>query len=456
MSLKNIEKKENNTVELSVAVSKQDFDAEVMRVYKKNVSKISVPGFRKGKAPKSIIERMYGKGVFYEEALDNLLPGLLRDAVKEADIETVGDPSIDLADSDAFEKEEIVIKAVYPVFPEAEVSDYKGIEVEKIVRSVSDDEIDNVVNADLKKHSRIIEVSDRAAANGDTVKIDYVGTVDGAEFEGGKAENHSLKLGSGSFIPGFEDQIVGHSVGDSFDVNVTFPEDYHAKELAGKAAVFAVKLGGIEYEEIPALDDDFVKDISDFDTVDEYTADIKANIEKRYAENSKNDVESKLVEQVVGKMKSDIPEAMFKSETDALADEYASNFARQGISFDMYLKYTGMTADQFKEQFKPQAERNVKARVALRAVGKAEGLTATEEEINDKFASLAESYKTTVEELKGFVSEKLIVNDIVNEKALKLLVDNAVIKEKTYEDFLAEQKKKEEEKKEEEKKSDKE
>jgi len=310
MSLKNIEKKENNTVVLSVAIAKADFDAEVTKVYRKNVSKISVPGFRKGKAPKSVIERMYGKGVFYEEALDAILPGALRSAVEEAGIESVGEPSIDLADEDAFDKEEIIITATYPVFPAATLESYKGLEAEKIVRTVSDEEVENVVSSDLKKHSRIIEVSDRPAAMGDTVKIDYEGSVDGVAFDGGKAENHSLKLGSGSFIPGFEEQIVGHSIDESFDVNVTFPEKYHAEDLAGKAAVFACKLNAIEFEELPALDDEFVKDISEFDTVDEYKADIKANIEKRYEENSKMDVESKLVEKIVSGMTSDIPQAM--------------------------------------------------------------------------------------------------------------------------------------------------
>jgi len=436
MSLKNIDKKENNTVELSVAIAKADFDAQVMRVYRKNVSKISVPGFRKGKAPKSVIERMYGKGVFYEEALDAILPGLLRDAVNESGIESVGEPTIDMADN-AFEQDEIIIKALYPVFPSAELASYKGLEVEKIVRTVSDAEVENVVSQDIKKHSRIITVSDRPAAMDDTVKIDYEGSVDGVAFDGGKAENHSLKLGSGSFIPGFEEQIVGHSIGDSFDVNVTFPEKYHAEELAGKAAVFACKLNAIEYEELPELDDEFVKDISDFDTVDEYKADIKANIEKRYAENSRMEVESKLVEKIVEGMTSDIPEAMFANEVNALAEEYASNFARQGISFDLYLKYTGMTADQFKEQFKPQAERNVKARVALRAVAALEGITASEDEIKEKYESLATIYKTTAEELKAYVNEKLVINDIVNEKALKVVTDSAVITEKAYEDVVA-------------------
>ncbi|MEA4833214.1 MAG: trigger factor [Oscillospiraceae bacterium] len=430
MALLKVTPGKDNKTELRLSIPKADFDAAVSAAYKKNVGKINVPGFRKGKAPKSIIEKMYGKGFFYEEALDKLLPGVLTDALKESGIEAVSRPDIELGE---IGDEGVEVIANYFVKPEVILGEYKNIETEKIIRAVSDEDIALELENARQRNGRTIEVSDRAAQSGDTAVIDYEGSVDGVPFDGGKADGHHLKLGSNSFIPGFEDQIIGHSIGDSFDVNVTFPEEYHAEELKGKAACFKVTLNGIEYTELPELDDEFAKEASDFDTLDAYKADIKANIQKRYDSQSDNAFENALLSKLVSGMTADIPACMIDDEVEHLYNDYTYRMQSQGISLDMYLNYTGMTAEKLKEEFRPQAERSVKVRLALEKIAKLEDIAIGDGETDEEYARLASEYKIEDEKAREYFDRELVANDLKISKALKLVKDSAKINEKPFE-----------------------
>ncbi len=426
MSVKNVTAAEKNQVKLELVIAKADFDNAVNKAYRKNVGKISVPGFRKGKAPRSIIEKMYGKGVFYEDALNDILPDELSKAVEEKKLDVVSRPEIEVGD---ITDEGVEVTAVYFVKPEVTLKSYKGVEVTKTLRAVTEDDVNHEIDHARERASRMVEV-DRAAEKGDFATIDYLGTVDGIAFDGGKDEGHKLELGSGAFIPGFEDQIVGHKVGDTFDVNVTFPEEYHAEELKGKAAVFAVKLHKLEVKELPALDDEFAKDVSEFDTLDEYKADVKANIEKRYADMAEGDVENQIKMALVEAVEADIPECMFENEVEAMIQDYSYRMQSQGISMEMYMKYTGMTMENFKEQFKPQAESQVKLQLALEKIVELENITATEEDVEAEYAKLAEAYKMEVEKIKEAIQSEMLKKDIAVNKAVALVRENAKITEK--------------------------
>ena len=424
MSLTKSEVIEKNRYELQFSVDKATFDAAVNAVYRKQVKNIAVPGFRKGKAPRSIIEKMYGIGVFYEDAINDLIPDAYTEALKEAAIDAVGQPEFDVVSID---EDGLVLSAKVYVKPEVEIKDYLGIEVEKEVVAVTDEDVDREIETIRERNSREIDVTDRPAEMGDTTVIDFEGFCDGVAFEGGKGTDYALKLGSGSFIPGFEEQIVGKSIDEEFDVNVTFPEEYHAADLAGKPSVFKVKIHAITKVELPELDDDFAKDVSEFDTFAEYKADVKAKIEKRHEASAENAVEDKLVEALIEKLEADIPEPMFVAETENFVRDYDTRLRSQGLDLNTYFKYTGMNLDSLREQMRPQAERQVKARLALEKIAALENLEATEEDINAEYEKIASAYGIEIDQVKASIDSDAIAADMKVQKAMELVKEKAVI-----------------------------
>jgi len=428
MSLKKTEKIETNLYELEIHVDKATFDAAVDRMYKKNVKNISVPGFRKGKAPKSVVEKMYGKGAFYEDAINDLIPELYTEAVKEADLKVVSQPEFDV---ESIDEDGVIFKAKVYVKPEVKIEGYSGITADKVIVETTDVEIDEEIERIRQRNSRMIDIEDRAAQNDDTVDIDFDGYVDDVAFEGGKAEHHSLKLGSGQFIPGFEDQVIGKNIGDEFDVGVTFPAEYQAEELAGKPAVFKVKLNGIKFNELPELDDEFAKDVSEFDTLDEYKADIKAKITDRHSKNSDNDVEESLISTLIEKLVADIPDAMFVNETENSVRDYDGRLRMQGLDLSTYFKYTGLNLDALREQLRPQAERQVRVRLALEKIVELENIVASDEEVEEEYARLSEAYGMEIEKVKEMVEPSALCEDICVKKAVDFVKEKAVITEKS-------------------------
>ena len=423
MSLIKKELTEKSGFELEFSVSREVYEKAEYEAYKKNVKSINIPGFRKGKAPKAIIEKYYGKGIWFEDAINECIPEAFEEAVKEAGITIVGQPQFDLVSNDG----DIVLKAVGFVKPEVSIDGYKGIEVEKKVNPVTDADVDAEVEAARKRNARTLDVTDRAAEMGDIANIDYEGFVDGVAFDGGKGEGHDLTLGSGQFIPGFEEQIVGKTIGEEFDVNVTFPEEYHAAELAGKAATFKTKLNSIKAEELPALDDEFAKDVSEFDTLDEYKADIKSKMEKRNESQAEAEVENALAEALMEKLVAEIPEPMFEAETENFVRDYATRLRQNGLDLNTYFKFTGLTIEALREQMRPQAERQVKVRLALEKIASLEGLTVTEEETNEEFQKISDAYNVPVDQIKTMIAAEDLNADIVVGKALKLVRENAKI-----------------------------
>ena len=427
MSLTKSEVIEKNRYELQFSVDKATFDAAVSAVYRKQVKNITVPGFRKGKAPRSVVEKMYGTGVFYEDAINDLIPAAYTAAAAESALEIIGQPEFDVVSID---ENGLVLSAKVYVKPEVEIKDYFGIEVEKEVKEATEEDVTKEIEMVRERNSREIEVTDRAAELGDTTVIDFEGFCDGVAFEGGKGTDYALKLGSGSFIPGFEEQIVGKSIDEEFDVNVTFPEEYHAADLAGKPAVFKVKIHAITRVELPALDDDFAKDVSEFDTLDEYKADVKAKIEKRYETAAENAVDDKLVEALIEKLEADIPEVMYEIETENFVRDYDTRLRSQGLDLKTYFKYTGMDLDSLREQMKPQAERQVKARLALEKVAALENIEATEEDINEEYEKIASAYGVELQQVKDGIDAAAIAEDMKVRKALELIREKAVVKTK--------------------------
>ena len=426
MSLKSRNKPTGNQVELEFTIEKEAFDKAVDAAYRKNVGKMNVPGFRKGKAPKAIIEKMYGKGVFYDDALNALIPDAFEAALDEAGEKPVGQPEFDIVSLEG----DVVIKAAFPVKPEVTVKNYKGYAVERAVAPTTDEEVDAEIAQVRSRNSRTVDITDRPAADGDIAVIDYEGFVDGKPFEGGKGEKHNLTLGSGQFIPGFEAQIVGHNPGDEFDVVVTFPEDYHAKELAGKEATFKTVLHEIKFNELPALDDDFAKDVSEFDTFDEYKADVKAKITDRHVKAADAEVEEKLIDELIDNLEADIPEAMFVNETENQLRDYDNRLRMQGLDLGTYLKYTGLDLDKMREQFRPRAERQVKTRLALEKIAELENLTVTDEDIEAEIKKIADMYGLETDKVKEQVSPDMLAEDIKVGKAVDIVKANAVITDK--------------------------
>ena len=423
MSLIKKELTEKSGFVMEFSVSKEVYAKAEQEAYKKNVKSIAIPGFRKGKAPKAIIEKFYGKGIWFEDAINECIPEAFEEAVKEAGLDIVGQPQFDLVSNDG----DIVLKAVGFVKPVVTIDGYKGIAVEKKVEAVTDADVDAEVEAARKRNARTIEVEGRAAEMGDIANIDYEGFVDGVAFAGGKGEGHDLTLGSGQFIPGFEEQIVGKTVGEEFDVNVTFPTEYHAEELAGKAATFKTKLNGLKAEELPALDDEFAKDVSEFDTIDEYKADIKSKMEQRNEAKAEGDVENALAEALMEKLEGEIPEVMFETETDNFVRDYETRLRQSGLDLNTYFKYTGLTIEALREQMRPQAERQVKVRLALEKIASLENLTVTEEETNEEFQKISDTYNVPVDQVKAMIAAADLNADIVVGKALKLVRENAKI-----------------------------
>lgn len=429
MSLKSVKKPETNVVEIEFTADKETFEAAVNRAYKKQVGSITVPGFRKGKAPKHIIEKMYGKGIFYDEALNEIAPKAYEDAIKDQDFKIVSQPEFDVTD---IGDEGVTFTAKFYVKPEVEIADYAGIAVTRTVREATDDEVNAEIEQTQKRNSRQIEITDRAAQNGDIAVIDFDGYVDDKPFDGGKAEKYNLTLGSGSFIPGFEDQVVGKNVGDEFDVNVTFPEDYHAKELAGKPAVFKVKLHEIKFNELPALDDEFAKDVSEFDTFDEYKADVKAKINERYKAQADGEVEEQLISALIEKLNAEIPEPMYAAETENFVRDFDNRLRMQGLDLKTYFKYTGLDLDALRNQMRPQAERQVKTRLALEKIAALENIVPTEEEINEEYDRIVKAYGIEADKVRELVDEAMVKEDVAVKKAVDFVKEKAAVTEKAY------------------------
>ena len=427
MSLIKKEKAEKSTYTLEFSVSKEVFNASKQKAYKKNIGKMNIPGFRKGKAPLFMVEKLYGQGVFFEDAINDCMPAAFEEALKESKLNMVGQPDIDIKDMN---DEAVVFIAKVAVKPDVKIENYLGIEVERDAKTASDEDIDADIERTRKSNARTIDVTDRAAQNGDIANINFEGFVDGKAFDGGKAEGHSLTLGSGQFIPGFEDQIVGKSIGEEFDVNVTFPEDYQAKELAGKPAVFKCKLNALKVEELPVLDDEFAKDVSEFDTFAEYKESVKAKIQERYDKEADAAVEEKLLETLMENMKADIPEAMFVAETENYVRDYDSRLRMQGLDLKTYFQYTGMDLDKLREQLRPQAEKQVKVRLVLEKIAKAEKLTAGKKDVDAEYKRIAEAYNVPEEQVRQMVASDDIALDLKVKAAMDLVKEKAVIKNK--------------------------
>ncbi|MBQ8732789.1 MAG: trigger factor [Oscillospiraceae bacterium] len=425
MSLTSSKKVETNKYELEIAVDKEAFLAAVDKVYRKNVKKITIPGFRKGKAPKSFIERYYGEGVFFEDAVNDLYPEAYMSAVKEAGIEPVAPADVEVLSVD--KETGVSFKAIVIVKPEVAIDGYKGLSAEKAEVAVSDEEVTARLTDLQDRNARIITVEDRAAQNGDIAVINFKGFVDDVAFEGGEAEGHELTLGSGQFIPGFEDQIVGKNAGEEFDVNVTFPEDYHAEDLKAKPAVFKVKLCELKAKELPALDDDFAQDVSEFNTLDELKADILAKLTEQKTANADAEFENSLIDQVIEKLEAEIPEVMYDNAANDLLRDYQYRVQMQGLDFNTYLSYIGMNTESFLKTLRPQAEKQVKIRLALEKIAQIEALNPTEDELNEEFARLAENYGVDVEKAKELIPAEDIAKDLAAKKAIDLIKENAKV-----------------------------
>ena len=426
MSLKATNNVETNKYELEIEISAEDFEAAIEKAYIKARKNIAMPGFRKGKAPRKLIEKEYGEQVFFEDAVNLLYAPVVNGAVEESGLELVTRPEVEV--TEISKENGVKLKATCITKPEVEVKDYKGIEVEKVVNPVTDEDINKQLDALREKNVTVETVDDRAAENGDDVVIDFEGFKDDVAFEGGKAEDFTLSLGSGQFIPGFEDQIVGHNAGEDFDINVTFPDEYQVKELAGAPAVFKIKLKSISKKVMPELDDDMVKDSTEFDTVDEYKADVKKKLEEANEKHADSEVEAKIFDKVIENMTAEIPQVMFDNRVNEMISELEQRLAPQGISLDLYMQYTGQTIDTVKKAYAEQAEKQVKLRLALEKIAKLENIEVTEDELKAEFDKLAEAYKLDVDQIKQFIHDDDLKKDIAVGKAVDLIKDAAVIK----------------------------
>ncbi len=418
---------EKNKYSFEFLINKEAFDAEVNKVYRKNVSKLNIPGFRKGKAPKHIVEKLYGTTVFFDEAIDNLLPEAYETALASTKLEVVSRPEIEVLSID---DKGVTLKASVFTKPEVEISEYKGLEVEKDSVEVSDEDIMKEIDSTRERNSRMLTVEGRPAENGDEATIDFEGFLDGVAFDGGKGEKYPLVLGSGSFIPGFEEKIIGKNVGDEFDIDVTFPEDYGAENLAGKAVVFKIKLHELKVKELPELDDEFVKDVSEFNSVEEYKADIRAKLTERREKTVENKLENDLIDALIANTQVEVPACMIDQEVDAQVRDYEYRLSSQGISIDMYFQYTGMTMEQLRESLKADAEKQVKVRLALGKVAKAEKLKALKKDLEAEYKKIASGYNVDIDTVKSSIPEENISEDIVLRKAIDFIKENAVIKTK--------------------------
>ena len=420
-----VEKLENNMAKLTIEVAAEEFVAATAKAYHKNKNQISVQGFRKGKAPQAIIEKLYGASIVYEDAANDLIPGAYEAAAKESGLDITSYPSIDVVQVE--KGKPFIFTAEVALRPDVELGEYKGVEIEKVSAEVTEEDIEAEIKKVQEQNAREVTV-DRPAENGDTVMIDYEGSVDGELFEGGSAEGYGLVLGSGSFIPGFEDQLIGASAGADVDVHVTFPEAYHADDLAGKEALFKVKVHEVKTKDYPIVDDEFAQDVSDFDTLEEYKEDLKKTLAEKKAQEAKAEKQQKVMDVVVGNAKMDIPEAMVRKSTDDMMNQYAQELGAQGLSMDVYFKYTGMTPQQLAEQLKPQALANIKNRLVLDAIVAAENIEITDEEIEAEIQRLAESWNMEADKVRSYMDVDLMRNDMSAQKALEMITDAAVEK----------------------------
>ena len=425
MSLQ-VEKMEKNMAKLTIEVSAEDVEKAMQSAYQKAKGRISIPGFRKGKAPRKMIEQMYGKGVFLEDAVNALIPEHYSKALGECELEIVSQPKIDLVQTEPGKA--LIFTAEVAVKPEVTLGEYKGVEVPKSEIEVTDEEVDAEVKKEQEKNSRTINVEDRAAQLNDIVTIDFEGSVDGVPFDGGQATEYPLTLGSNTFIPGFEDQLVGAKVGDDVDVKVTFPEEYQAKELAGKEAIFKCAVKKIEAKELPELDDDFAKDVSEFDTLAEYKEHVKTNLVEKKENEAKHAKEDAAVDKIIENAQMDIPEAMLETQCRQMLDDFNRRMQSQGLSMDQYFQFTGMTAEKMMEDMKPQALKRIQTRLVLEKVAEVENIQPTEEEVNEEISKMAEAYKMEADKLKELLGERELEQmkkDMAVQKAVTLVADAA-------------------------------
>lgn len=424
MALKSSNKVETNVYELEITVDAETFTEACKKAYMKQRKSIQIPGFRKGKATQGMIEKVYGEGAFYEEALEIVYPEAVGSAFDEAGLKVIDQPT-DVEFPVMNKQDGVVIKMKVTTYPEVKLGEYKSLKGKMLDTEATDEDVENELKSMQDRNSRLVTVEDRESQMGDTCDIDFEGFVDGVAFDGGKGENYPLELGSNSFIPGFEEQVAGHKTGDEFDVNVTFPEQYEPS-LAGKDAVFKCKINEIKTKELPELDDEFAKDVSEFDTLDELKADLKKQISERKEANAKTDYENQLIEQVVENMEVEIPECMNKQKCDEMIQDYSYRLQMQGLDLNTYLQYLGQTMEQFREQFMDGAKQQVKVKLALDAIVKAENIEATEEEIAEEIAKLAEQYNMEADKIKAAVPQEQLTDDIVTRKAVDFVVDNSV------------------------------
>lgn len=420
-----IEKLEHNMAKLTIEVPYEEFDKAVDQAYKRNKNKINVPGFRKGKVPRQIVEKMYGKDVFFEDAANIIIPDAYSKAYDECEEEIVSSPKIDVVQMEA--DKPFIFTAEVALNPSVKLGEYKGIEIEKLDTEVTEEDIDEQIEQERNRQARIVTVEGRAIKEGDTAVIDFEGFIDGEAFEGGKGENYSLEIGSHSFIPGFEEQLIGKNAGEECDVEVTFPEDYHAENLAGKPAVFKCKIHEVKEKQLPELDEEFADDAG-FDSVEKYKEDVKKKLVEKREKESKEQKEDAVIDAIIEKAEMDIPEPMIETQQRQLIDEFAQQLSMQGLSLEQYFMFTGMTRDMMMEQTKPRAEKKIKARLVLEAVADAEKMEVSEEEYENELKDMAESYKMEIDKLKDILAEadeKMIKKDLRIKKAIDFVVANA-------------------------------
>ena len=425
MSLQ-VEKMEKNMAKLTIEVAAEDLEKAMQNAYQKAKGRISIPGFRKGKAPRKMIEQMYGKGVFLEDAVNALIPEHYSKALAECELEIVSQPTIDITQAEPGKA--FIFTAEVATKPEVTLGDYKGVEVPKTEITVTDEDVDAAIKKEQEKNSRTINVEDRGAQLQDVVTIDFEGSVDGVPFDGGQATEYPLTLGSNTFIPGFEDQLVGAKVGDDVDVKVTFPEEYQAKELAGKEAIFKCAVKKIEAKELPELDDDFAKDVSEFDTLAEYKEHVKTNLVERKENEAKRAKEDAAVDKAIENAQMDIPEAMLQTQCRQMLDDFSRRMQSQGLSMDQYFQFTGMTAEKMMEDMKPQALKRIQTRLVLEKVAEVENIQPTEEEVNEEISKMAEAYKMEADKLKELLGERELEQmkkDMAVQKAVTVIADAA-------------------------------
>ena len=425
MSLKSSNKTDVNTTELVISIDAETFDGDVEKEYQRQKKNIQIKGFRKGKVSRKLAEKEFGEGAFYEGAINALLGPEIDAAVKETGIVLVDRPSVEIVSID--KAEGVELKAICITKPEIEIADYKGMTAPKQAAEISDEDIDKQIEMIRKKNARIVSVEDRAAQLNDEVVIDFEGFFGDEAFEGGKGEDHPLRLGSGQFIPGFEDQIVGHNIGDEFDVNVTFPEDYQMADYAGKAATFKTKLKAISYEELPEINDDLVKDATEFETVEEYRNDIKTKLEEAAAKQAEASFENALMEKLIEKVDSPIPNCMFESRIDAIVNNFNQQLRQQGMDLKLYFQYTGMDMDSFRDTYRDRAEGEVKLRLALEKIAELEAIEVSEEEINNSLSEMAAANNMDVDTIKRFINVADFADDLKVQKAVDLVKETAVV-----------------------------